>query len=99
MFALVEIWLVLSLVVAWAGIVAAVVRDARARVDSPSAARAAALLAALLPVVGGALWLCLRPAETRLQRREHRLVLAAFEPPAAVPVPVPAQPALEQAAA
>lgn len=99
MFALVEIWLVLSLLVAYAGTIAAVVRDARARVDNPSAARAAALLAAVLPIVGGALWLCLRPAETRLARRERRLVLAAFELPApasvpvSVPAPAPAEPA------
>ena len=92
MFALVEIWVVLSLVVAWAGIVAAVVRDARARVDNPSAARAAALMAVLVPIAGGALWLCIRPAETRVARRERRLVLAAYDLPAPVVAPAAAPP-------
>jgi len=92
MFALVEIWLVASFLVAWGGVVAAVVRDAHARVDNPSAARAAALLAAVLPIVGGALWLCLRPAETRLDRRERRLVISAYalDEPRSVPAPAPA---------
>ena len=99
MFALVEIWVVLSLVVAWAGIAAAVVRDARARVDNPSAAKAAGLLALVLPIAGGALWLCVRPAETRLERRERRLVTAAYELPNSVPAFVPAPAGLERAAA
>jgi hypothetical protein len=99
MFALLEIWLLLSLVVAWAGIVAAVARDARARVDNPSAARAAALVAAVIPLAGGALWLCLRPAETRLARRERRLVLAAYELPTPAPVSASAARELARAAA
>jgi hypothetical protein len=73
MFALVEIWLLVSAAVGWAGIVLAVVLDARARVDNPAAARAAAVLAAALPFAGGAIWLCLRPVETRRDRRERRL--------------------------
>jgi hypothetical protein len=103
MFTLIEIWLLLSFAVAWAGIVAAVVRDAHARVENPSAARAAAALAALLPIVGGALWLCVRPSETRLQRRERRLVLSAYawDEPRTVqpPVSATAAPELQQVAA
>ena len=97
MFALVEIWFVLCLAVAWAGVAAAVVRDARSRVENPSAARLAGLLALALLIGGGLLWLCIRPAETRRDRRERRLVLAACElvAPAPAPMPVPAQPAAE----
>ena len=76
MFALVETWLIASLVAGWGGTVLAVALDARARVDNPSAARAAASLAALLPFAGAALWLCVRPAETRRDRRERRITTA-----------------------
>lgn len=102
MFALAEIWFVLSLLVGWAGVVVAVVRDAHGRIENPAAARAAGLLAAALPILGGVLWLCLRPHETRAERRERRLVDAVCEleaapatPPVAFP---PAAPGLRRAA-
>jgi uncharacterized membrane protein len=91
MVALFEIWLALSAGIGWAGTVVAVALDARARIDNRSAARAAGLLAAALPFAGAALWLCLRPAETRRDRRERRLTDAVCEldAPAAAPVAAP----------
>jgi hypothetical protein len=79
MVALIEIWLALSTAIGWAGTVLAVVLDARARIDNGSATLAAGLLAAVLPFAGAGLWLCLRPAETRRDRRERRLADAVCE--------------------
>jgi hypothetical protein len=90
MVALFEIWLTLSAGLGWAGTVVAVALDARARVDNPAAARAAAVLAAGLPFAGAALWLCLRPAETRRDRRERRLTDAVCELDAHAAAPVAA---------
>jgi hypothetical protein len=104
MFALLQIWLVLSLCVAWVVPVLAVVLDARARIDNPSAAFAAGVLATALPVAGALLWLLVRPAETLQERRERRLADAVSEaeaqaprPPLRAPAATPA-PALRRAA-
>lgn len=59
----------------WAASVRWVLIDARARLASRSGIRMAVWAAALLPLVGVALWACARPAQTRLERRERRLRL------------------------
>jgi hypothetical protein len=64
---------------AWLGTIVAVARDAQARVVNRSARRTAAATAALLPFAGALVWLCVRPAETRLERRERRLRTATLE--------------------
>jgi len=63
-----------ALVLLWLGSVVSVVRDARARVANPAGVKAAGALALLLPFGGALLYLCIRPLETRLDRRERRLV-------------------------
>ena len=84
--------LLVGLVLLWAATVAAVARDAGARIANRAAPRAAAALAVALPFVGAVVWLCVRPGETRLERRERRLRTATLErelrtAPAHVPLP------------
>jgi hypothetical protein len=100
MLALVSHYLLVSTVLAWLGTVAAVARDAQARVRNRAATRAAAATAFLLPFVGALVWLCVRPAETRLERRERRLRKAELQRQLAPPVLTPpAAPAAEHAPA
>jgi hypothetical protein len=68
----------LAVAFVWLGTVAAVARDAHARILNPAASKAAAALAFLLPFVGGALWLCIRPPETLEERRARRVVEAVL---------------------
>jgi hypothetical protein len=89
--------LLVGFVLVWGATIAAVARDAKARVANRAAPRAAAALAGLLPFVGALVWLCVRPGETRLERRERRLRTATLErelqrPPVHVSL---AQPAAE----
>jgi hypothetical protein len=72
-------WAFVSLGLLWLGSIASVARDARARVSNPAATRAAVGAATLLPLVGAAIWLCVRPAETRAERRERRLLTLVAE--------------------
>jgi hypothetical protein len=89
-----------TLALAWIGSVAAVARDAHARLENRAGRRAAAALAALLPFVGSLVWLCVRPAETRLDRRERRLRAAVLERQLSPPVlSPPARAAAEPAPA
>ena len=69
-----------ALVLLWLGSVVSVVRDARARVANPAGVKAAGALALLLPFGGALLYLCIRPLETRLDRRERRLVELLLSP-------------------
>ena len=62
-----------ALLAGWLGSVRWVAVDARARLRNPSGVRAAALAAAAVPGIGVFLWLCLRPTETLLERRERRV--------------------------
>jgi len=64
----------------WLGSARCVQRDAEARLGNPSGIRAAVAAALLLPFLGAFLWLCLRPAETRVERRQRRLARLALEP-------------------
>ena len=57
----------------WLGSVRWVAVDARARLRNPRGGRAAVSAAALVPGFGLFLWLCVRPSETLLERRERRL--------------------------
>ena len=84
-----------GLVLTWAGTIVAVARDARSRMVNRRTPRAAAMLAALVPFAGALVWLCVRPAETRLDRRERRLRALNLErelqqAPLYVPLPEPA---------
>lgn len=100
MLALVSHVFLVSVTLAWLGTVAAVARDAQARVRNSAATRAAAATAFLLPFVGALVWLCVRPVETRLERRERRLRAAVLQRQLAQPVLMtPAVPAREQASA
>ncbi|MFN2629304.1 MAG: hypothetical protein ABR569_11805 [Gaiellaceae bacterium] len=88
----------LWLVGMWAASVRWVLIDARARLASRSGIRVAVWAAALLPLVGVALWACARPAQTRLERRERRLRLLLrlmSSPPLAREPETPAPPATE----
>lgn len=97
MLALVSHLFLVSLTLAWLGTVVAVVRDAQARVRNRAATRAAAATALLLPFVGALVWLCVRPAETRVERRERRLRKAVLQRQLAQPVlAAPSVPAREQ---
>jgi hypothetical protein len=95
MLGLVSDLVLVGIVLCWGGTVVAVARDARARVANRAAPRAAAALAALAPFVGAVVWLCVRPAETRLERRARRLHALTLErelrrSPLYVPLPPPA---------
>jgi hypothetical protein len=68
-----------ALALLWLGTVAGVRGDARARLANVAGVRAATALAFLLPFAGAVLWLLVRPAHTRLERRERRLLLAVAE--------------------
>ena len=70
----------------WAASVRWVQLDARTRLATRSGIRAAVWAAALLPLLGVALWVCARPAETRLERRERRLRRRLLELEASSPV-------------
>ncbi len=72
---------VVAFLTVWAMTVRLTHLDARARLANRSAIRAAVALAALVPVGGFVLYRVLRPAETRLERRERRLarLLAELE--------------------
>jgi hypothetical protein len=63
----------------WLASVRWVQLDARARLRNPSGVRAAVVAAAMLPFLGTALWACVRPAETLLERRERRLARLLLE--------------------
>jgi hypothetical protein len=104
MLAIASQLLLVGLVLLWAATIVAVARDAGARIANRTAPRAAAALAAALPFVGVVVWLCVRPGETRLERRERRLRTATLErelqtSPVYVPPPRPAADADAPAAA
>jgi hypothetical protein len=89
-----------SAILAWIGTVVAVARDARARLENRSGRRAGTALAALLPFVGALVWLCVRPPETRRDRRERRLRASVLERQLSPPMLThPVQRAPEQATA
>ena len=97
MFAAASHLVLAAVVLAWAGTVVAVARDVRERLENRAGRRAGAGIAALLPFVGGLVWLCVRPAETRVERRERRLRAAVLERQLLPPVLAqPVQPAAEQ---
>jgi len=79
MLALVPQLLLVGVVLLWIATVVAVARDAASRIANRAAPRAAAALAAALPLVGAVVWLCVRPGETRQDRRERRLRTATLE--------------------
>ena len=64
----------LWLLAMWLGSVRWTQVDARARLANRAGIRAATWLALALPFVGVAVWAALRPVETRLERRERRVV-------------------------
>jgi hypothetical protein len=100
MLALVSHYFLVSMTLAWLGTIAAVARDAQARVRNRAATRAAAATAFALPFVGALVWLCVRPAETRLERRVRRLRTAELQRLLAPPVlAAPAAPARERESA
>jgi hypothetical protein len=97
MLSLLSDYFLVSMTLAWLGTVAAVARDAQARVRNRAATRAAAATAFVLPFVGALVWLCVRPAETRVERRERRLRTAELQRLLAPPVlATPAAPARER---
>jgi hypothetical protein len=69
----------LWLLALWLGCARWVQLDAQARLANPSGIKAATAAAILLPFLGPAFWLCLRPAETRIERRERRLARRFLE--------------------
>jgi hypothetical protein len=69
----------LWLVAMWLGSVRWTHVDARARLANPAGICAATWLALGLPFVGAAVWAALRPVETRLERRERRVVQLLLE--------------------
>ena len=68
-----------ALVLLWLASILAVVRDARTRIANGAGVKAAGALAALLPLGGALLYLCVRPLETRLERRERRVIQLLLE--------------------
>jgi len=100
MLATVSHLVLVAAVLAWLGTIAAVARDARARVRNRSTTRAAAATAFVLPFVGALVWVCVRPTETRLERRERRLRAAVLQQQLGQPLLVaPVVPGSEQASA
>lgn len=79
MFSLLSHLVLVSGALLWLGSVAAVARDACSRIENRGGRRAGVALAALVPFVGALVWLCVRPAETRRDRRERRLRRALLE--------------------
>jgi hypothetical protein len=76
----------LMLAAAWAASAGWVAVDARRRLRGRRQAHAALAASLLVPVAAPLLWLCLRPADCALERRERRarrrlLELAAAEEP------------------
>lgn len=69
----------LTLAGLWGGSVAWTARDARGRLRRLEHVRAVALLALALPGAGVLLYLCLRPAESALERRERRALRRLLE--------------------
>jgi hypothetical protein len=69
----------LAFLALWAASIAAVRADARLRISNRSGRRAAVALAVALPFLGAFLYRAVRPAETRLQRRERRLAELLLE--------------------
>src|SRR5262245_42378527 len=67
-----------GLVVAWVTCVVSIASDVRARTTDRRAARLATALGAV-PVAGPVVYLCLRPPETREERRERRLARRLFQ--------------------
>jgi hypothetical protein len=63
----------LAVLAGWLGSVRWVCVDARARLRNPRGGRAAVIAAAVAPGFGLLVWLCMRPCETLLERRERRL--------------------------
>lgn len=67
------------LAVFWLSTIVAVWRDAGARIANQAGVRAATALATLLPFVGVFVWFCVRPMDTRFDRRGRRLCIALAE--------------------
>jgi hypothetical protein len=80
-------WSLSTLGLLWVGSIVAVARDGRARVSNPTATYVAVAATILLPFVGAVIWLCVRPGRTRLERREHRLLVRLAEQELAAAAP------------
>src|SRR5438477_6025060 len=81
----------------WVGSVLAVHFDAHARLANRGGVRAAVAIAGVLPFVGAFVWLCVRPTQTRLERRQ-RLFLGLLTEELAASGPTDRAPPARQSA-